>query len=698
MRVGLSARIFLGFLAILATFAGTLLFATGRIQAIREDLRLVHRGYLTLTRQAAQVRTLQEAKDEYVRRARKERDPAVRRHLVGYAREFYPRALRDRLAEMLIVAESLASATFARGDHVPLEDLKDRIRRVQALHDAYDDATVRLLESLERIPDQNVPTLPGDAGGTAVEAPGDAAAQAPGDAGAAHDAAPHDAGAPAEPAEPGAPPTGPPGADPTLLAFAFERASEALSQEVRGLSVALEGRIAEALLGAERDVRDASFAALGLSLVALFVGLGILFMMNRALRPLQLLLDSARAIGRGSLDVEVPSESDDEVGALAREFNAMTRALKDRERALASRNEELLRLKHFSDDVIRSIRIGIVILDREGRVQGLNPAARSVFHLPLIDLEGRALAGVEDLAGPLAEVLTALDEVHGSGEVRTFPLLGLHERIVDVALVPIRDRAGASLSEVLLLGEDVTVREETRERLLRSERLAAIGRLAAQITHEIRNPLSSIGLNIELLEDDVPHLPDERQGEARAILGAVAREVDRLAQITEGYLRYARLPAPKRVEGDVGDLLADLCAFSQEEAARAGVMLELQVEDTLPGVPHDPPRLRQALLNLLRNAEEAAGRGGTVRLKAERLPDGGVRVSIEDSGPGVPGDVKERLFEPFFTTKPQGTGLGLTLTREIVTEHGGTLGLDDSPLGGAAFRIDLPSAPAREDV
>lgn len=639
MQKSLSTRIFAGFLAILVVFSGTALFVVGQLERIREDLRLVHRGHIALARQGTQVRTLQEAKEEYVRRALTEADPDVRRHLTGYAREFYPRALRDRLREMDTLASGLAVGAIPTESRRFLEEVVERVRRVQRLHDAYDEATVRLLATVDADP-------------------------------AGLDATPDD--------------------ELSLHRQAYAETSDALSREVRALSLALETRIAEALLRSERLGRDATYAAIVLSLVALAVGLGILVMMTRALRPLGSLVESARAIRRGSLDVEVSFDRDDEVGELGREFNAMARALKDRERVLGSRNDELLRLKAFSDDVIRSVRIGIVILDKDGTVKDLNPAARAVFQLPLIDLEGRALAGVAGLAGPLGDVLAEVPAVNDTGEVRTFPLVRVKERVVDVALVPVRDRAGASLNDVLLLGEDVTVREETREKLVRSERLAAIGRLAAQITHEIRNPLSSIGLNIELLGDDVEHLPRERQDEATQILGAVGREVARLTQITEGYLRYARLPDPEPAPGDVGDLLADLCAFNHGEAERAGVMLELQVEDGLPKVPHDPRRLRQALLNLLKNAQEAAGKGGTVRCSARATVAGGVRVVVEDSGPGIPDDVRERLFEPFFTTKEKGTGLGLTLSREIVTEHGGELSLETSSLGGAAFVVALP--------
>lgn len=671
MRAGLSTRIFAGFLVLLLVFAGTGLLAVRRLHAIREDLVLIHRGYLAMGRTATQVRTLQEAKDAYVARAIATPSPDVRRQLLAYARESDPRAGRERLDEIEALALQLRSARLREGDARFLDALVEQVDRARALSDEYDEATVRLLEAVA-------------SGGTAAPAgpaPGASPGEPPGELPGT---------LPGPQPEPTAAPTE---TDTTPLLDAQRERAVALSRELRSLSVAMDGKISEAVLRAERDERSAAFGVIVLSLIAAAVGVVVLFMMIRALRPLRLLVESAQAISRGSLDVEVASGGDDEVGQLSREFNAMARALRDREAVLAARSQELLRLTGFAENVIRSVRVGIIVVDEGGRVRTLNPAARSVFHLPLVDVDGRPLKELVDpaLREPLAAVLDAIDRVRTRAELDQFPLLRLGDRVVDVTLVPIRDRAGASLTDVLVLGEDVTSREETRERLLQSERLAAIGRLAAQITHEIRNPLSSVGLNIELLGDDVAHLPPERQKEAKSILDAVGSEVERLTQITEGYLRFARLPAPRRVAGDVGDLLADLVAFSQGDAAKAGVMLELHVEPDLPAVPHDASRLRQAVLNLLRNALEAAGQGGTVRIGA-RATARGARITVEDTGPGIPDEVKARLFEPFFTTKPQGTGLGLMLAREIVLEHKGELSVEASALGGAAFAVDLPAS------
>ena len=201
------------------------------------------------------------------------------------------------------------------------------------------------------------------------------------------------------------------------------------------------------------------------------------------------------------------------------------------------------------------------------------------------------------------------------------------------------------------------------------------------------------------LGDDVVHLPAERRAEVKSILDAVLSEVRRLAEITEGYLRYARLPAPQKQEKDAGDLCADLVAFFANEASQKGVNVELHVQEALPKISIDVDRLRQALLNLLRNGVEACGRGGTVRISARRDHQGdddavvvGVKIVVEDNGPGVAPELRDKLFSPFFTTKKEGTGLGLLLTREIVREQKGDVVVDDGALGGAAFVVSLPAA------
>ena len=229
-----------------------------------------------------------------------------------------------------------------------------------------------------------------------------------------------------------------------------------------------------------------------------------------------------------------------------------------------------------------------------------------------------------------------------------------------------------------------------RTQALSNERLAAIGKMAAHVTHEIRNPLSSIGLNVEMLEDEIP----EAQGEARKLVGAIAREVGRLEQLSEEYLRVARLPSPRMEAEDLGALVRDVAAFTKIEMERAGCTVKLDLAEKVPPALFDEAQLRQALLNLLRNAREAMPSGGAidVGVRAEGMS---VVITVDDRGSGISDDVRARIFDPFFSTKGEGTGLGLAITRQIVEAHGGSISCTPRDGGGTSFKVALPIAPAR---
>jgi signal transduction histidine kinase len=244
------------------------------------------------------------------------------------------------------------------------------------------------------------------------------------------------------------------------------------------------------------------------------------------------------------------------------------------------------------------------------------------------------------------------------------------------------------------LAERETQLAQKQEALLRAERLAAAGRVSAQVAHEVRNPLSSIGLNVELLSDQLstavfPHRADAP--EARRLLAAVTREVDRITEITEEYLKLARLPAPALRREDLSAIVQSVVSFSREELERAHVQVGLSGVETAFPVQADEGQLRQVFLNLFRNAKEAMEAGGRLTVALTKV-GADIEVRVADTGPGLPQEVKARLFEPFLTTKAKGTGIGLSLSRQIVESHGGSIGVDDCVEQGTTFVMKFPLA------
>lgn len=240
-----------------------------------------------------------------------------------------------------------------------------------------------------------------------------------------------------------------------------------------------------------------------------------------------------------------------------------------------------------------------------------------------------------------------------------------------------------------LIREQMETINTTRVRLAQSEKLAALGQLAAAIAHEVRNPLAVIRSAAQDLGDAVPASDDG----ARRASTFITAEIDRLNNVVSSLLAFAR---PLQVQPGavaVRDLLDRALLLARDELAAKQVRVQRTESVDLPPVTADPDLISQVLLGLLANATEAVPRGGEVTLCA-RAVGSAVEIDVADSGPGVPVELRERIFEPFFTTRARGTGLGLAIARQIVAAHVGTIEVGDRAGGGARFTVRLPTAGA----
>jgi signal transduction histidine kinase len=225
--------------------------------------------------------------------------------------------------------------------------------------------------------------------------------------------------------------------------------------------------------------------------------------------------------------------------------------------------------------------------------------------------------------------------------------------------------------------------------LVVAERMATVGRLSLKVAHEVRNPIAAIELNAELVGDLVRERGGADMEEAATLVTAIREQVNALDAITEEYLAFARFPRPQYDEDSVNEMVAALVEFVRPVAARQGSTVEATTDQTVPPMAIDRTLLRQSILNLVKNGLEALGRGGKLTVSTRRVDDH-VEIAIQDTGPGIASDVGKRLFEQFFTTKPQGTGLGLYISRQIIEEHGGTLRWESAAGAGTTFTATLP--------
>lgn len=458
----------------------------------------------------------------------------------------------------------------------------------------------------------------------------------------------------------------------------YDRASQSVQQRISRTSA----------LAASQSER-ATFLLGLLGILALIVGVAVTFLSQRLLRPIPLLHQRVAAVARGDLSSTVDIKRNDELGQLVAEFESMVLALAARDQRLREAALAEQRLQRMQVQIVEALRAAILVVDRERVIKTTNPAAEDILGISPREV-GSSLDDTS-LFRRFPKLGEAISKVAEGGAALTLEgerVLGFTEHLVDVLVTPFGDEVGEEGARgVLVVADDVSDAVATKSRLIQTERLAAIGRMAAHVTHEVRNPLSSIGLNIDMLGDEVQGAGPESE----RLLESIHQELERLESITEEYLRLARLPEPSLNPEDPRHLIHDLAEFVRREMDASGVELRLDLAAQLPEVAMDEPQLRQALLNLLRNAREAMPNGGVAKLEAMRYDDG-VRIQVHDEGAGIGQEEREHVFDLFYTTKERGTGLGLPLTQQIVVAHGGEIACKPRHPQGTIFEIWLPAA------
>ncbi len=372
---------------------------------------------------------------------------------------------------------------------------------------------------------------------------------------------------------------------------------------------------------------------------------------------------------------------------LKEQTEALKRELKEKNERLLGALREQRRLQCFLDEILQNLPVGVVVTDPEGRVRLVNQRAREILG-----------CGEEELEGRLYAELGLLEEIPLRRGVTLEKRRG---RAVFGCTVSSMDGTVEGGSGWIILIEDLTEVARWKALAERQKRLSSMGEMGARIAHEIRNPLGSMELNATMLLEEL-----KEGGPAYDLACRVATGVRSVTQILDNLLHFAKgTDAPRWEVLDVVDLVRETLAFSEPLLREKGIRADLELRGEIGRLFGDRVLLRQALLNLVRNAVEGMEPGGELGIAVRAQPAGrsgaeaeeSVRIEVRDTGRGIPEEDLDRIFDPFFTTKSQGTGLGLAIVNHIVERHGGIVEVESREGRGSCFVISLPCRQEEEN-
>jgi signal transduction histidine kinase len=383
-------------------------------------------------------------------------------------------------------------------------------------------------------------------------------------------------------------------------------------------------------------------------------------------------------------------------------------------RSLERKMAEYERLKEYSENIVESINVGILAADLEDRVESWNSRMEQLTGVTRDQAVGRLLSDL--LPGGLVEQFSGAAG-NGIHHIYRFPLRapaptnviempanggsngnGLaagaalepeapREAILNVAVAPLVSKDLEQIGRLIIF-DDITERDELERRLVQADKLSSVGLLAAGVAHEVNTPLAVISTYAQMLAKQVSG--DEQKSR---LLEKIAKQTFRASEIVNSLLNFSRTSPTTFDDVDVNRVIQESLGLIEHQMEKAGVRVQLDLEEEAPSIKGNSGKLQQVFLNLFLNARDAMGAGGTLTISTRRQAER-VSIDVADTGHGIDAENLHRIFDPFFTTKAirKGTGLGLSVCYGIVREHGGVIEVDSQPGEGTRFHLEFPLA------
>jgi two-component system sensor histidine kinase HydH len=344
----------------------------------------------------------------------------------------------------------------------------------------------------------------------------------------------------------------------------------------------------------------------------------------------------------------------------------------------------LTRIKVFSDNVVENMPIGLIALDDQQRIAAFNQIAESVLQLSYRDVIGR---NADQMLPPQLWSAVQQSEIQNNVIEQEIECAVGDKNIVplEIGTSALRDENGGFLGTVLLF-KDLTEVRSLRKEIARSQRLASVGRLAAGVAHEIRNPLSSIKGFATYFKERYRDTPQDQQ-----TADIMIAEVDRVNRVVGQLLEFAKPVSVSPKPTLLKELIDNSVRLIEKQARDQNITVETLNSADVNEATIDPDRITQVLLNLYLNAIDAMETGGQLDVELSHREDNRIEIKVSDTGCGIPGEDLSRIFDPYFTSKSSGTGLGLTIAHNIMEAMGGQILVENRPGQGTTFRITIPN-------
>ncbi len=409
--------------------------------------------------------------------------------------------------------------------------------------------------------------------------------------------------------------------------------------------------------------------------------------------PIQALSLGTKRIALGDLKVRIQDESEDELGVLVKSFNAMAEELEKSQNrlnraneVLSRQNEELQHGRRYMEILLENITSGVISLDKDNKITTINRAAREMLEIrDSTHIMGKDPVEImprecrEEIEG-LIQGIKRSPEANFQRQL-TLPFASGEKKVM-LNLLALKDSTGENVGGIMVF-EDIT-------ELDKMQRLSAWQEVARRIAHEIKNPLTPIKLSAQRLQKRFSSsIGDQTFGDC---INVIVRQVDHLQKMVREFSEFAKLPEISPVENEVISLLEELLTLYR--ISYPSIQWEVELEEDNLRFRFDRSAIKRVIINLLNNAVEALGLTPNPRIRVtckSRKDVGKIFIEVSDNGPGLSRDELSRIFEPYFSKKKGSTGLGLTIARSLVKDHGGDIQAYTNPTGGITFRIILPA-------